>query len=97
MKAPLTDPTKGLYYKTLSTAPLNQVGFYNQTPRKDPTKVWQTPLNFDDPSCVQSNLFLVFLYHSIQRRSADLQLLSQVTLRSFPPHVPLIILAEILY
>ena len=50
MKAPLTDPTKGPYYKTLSTAPLNQVGFYNQIPRKDPTKVWQTPLNFDDPS-----------------------------------------------
>ena len=31
------------------TDPTELSDFNAQTPRKDPTKVWQTPLNFDDP------------------------------------------------
>ena len=49
MKAPLTDPTKGPYYQTLSTNPTEPGGFYNQPPLIVPKKLWQTPLNFDDP------------------------------------------------
>ena len=45
----LTAPTKGPYYQTLSTNPTEPGGFYNQPPLIVPKKLWQTPLNFDDP------------------------------------------------
>jgi hypothetical protein len=45
----LTAPTKGPYYQTLSTNPTEPGGFYNQPPLIVPKKLWQTPLNFDNP------------------------------------------------
>ena len=53
----LTAPTKGPYYQTLSTNPTEPGGFYNQPPLIVPKKLWQTPLNFDDPII----LYRVFL------------------------------------